>query len=34
MFQLMAMNPKTTLSVGVMLYCLPQGQAGRQVLGG
>nr|XP_003930240.2 LOW QUALITY PROTEIN: partner and localizer of BRCA2 [Saimiri boliviensis boliviensis] len=28
-FQLIAINPKTTLSVGVMLYCLPQGQAGR-----
>ncbi|KAF0882173.1 PALB2 protein, partial [Crocuta crocuta] len=30
-FQLIVINPKTTLSVGVMLYCLPQGQAGRQV---
>ncbi|XP_019505474.1 PREDICTED: partner and localizer of BRCA2 [Hipposideros armiger] len=28
-FQLLAMNPKTTLSAGVMLYCLPHGQAGR-----
>ncbi|XP_049555263.1 partner and localizer of BRCA2 isoform X12 [Orcinus orca] len=28
-FQLLVINPKTTLSVGVMLYCLPQGQAGR-----
>nr|XP_058892922.1 partner and localizer of BRCA2 isoform X3 [Kogia breviceps] len=28
-FQLIVINPKTTLSVGVMLYCLPQGQAGR-----
>nr|KAF6355672.1 partner and localizer of BRCA2 [Myotis myotis] len=28
-FQLIAINPKTALSVGVMLYCLPQGQAGR-----
>nr|XP_031543370.1 partner and localizer of BRCA2 isoform X5 [Vicugna pacos] len=25
-FQLIVINPKTTLSVGVMLYCLPQGQ--------
>ncbi|KAB1263755.1 Partner and localizer of BRCA2 [Camelus dromedarius] len=32
-FQLIVINPKTTLSVGVMLYCLPQGQAGRQVCG-
>lgn len=31
MFQLIVMNPKTALSVGVMPYCLPQGQAGRQV---
>ncbi|XP_058536634.1 partner and localizer of BRCA2 isoform X1 [Ochotona princeps] len=30
-FQLIAINPKTSLNVGVMLYCLPQGQAGRQV---
>ncbi|XP_033073630.1 partner and localizer of BRCA2 isoform X5 [Trachypithecus francoisi] len=30
-FQLIVINPKTTLSVGVMLYCLPPGQAGRQV---
>ncbi|XP_069860427.1 partner and localizer of BRCA2 isoform X1 [Dipodomys merriami] len=28
-FQLVAINPKTALSVGVLLYCLPQGQAGR-----
>ncbi|XP_026982425.1 partner and localizer of BRCA2 isoform X2 [Sagmatias obliquidens] len=28
-FQLIVINPKTTLSVGVMLYCLPHGQAGR-----
>ncbi|XP_073915575.1 partner and localizer of BRCA2 isoform X2 [Castor canadensis] len=28
-FQLMVINPKTTLNVGVLLYCLPQGQAGR-----
>ncbi|XP_045398752.1 partner and localizer of BRCA2 isoform X2 [Lemur catta] len=28
-FQLIVINPKTTLNVGVMLYCLPQGQAGR-----
>uniref|UniRef100_A0A452RQM3 Partner and localizer of BRCA2 n=1 Tax=Ursus americanus TaxID=9643 RepID=A0A452RQM3_URSAM len=28
-FQLIVMNPKTALSVGVMPYCLPQGQAGR-----
>ncbi|XP_055994893.1 partner and localizer of BRCA2 [Sorex fumeus] len=28
-FQLIVINPKTTLSMGVMLYCLPQGQAGR-----
>ncbi|XP_006148362.1 partner and localizer of BRCA2 isoform X3 [Tupaia chinensis] len=28
-FQLIAINPKTSLNVGVMLYCLPQGQAGR-----
>ncbi|XP_074178954.1 partner and localizer of BRCA2 isoform X2 [Rhinolophus sinicus] len=28
-FQLLAVNPKTTLSVGVMLYRLPHGQAGR-----
>ncbi|XP_049759992.1 partner and localizer of BRCA2 isoform X2 [Elephas maximus indicus] len=28
-FQLIVINPKTTLSVDVMLYCLPQGQAGR-----
>ncbi|XP_062036842.1 partner and localizer of BRCA2 isoform X3 [Lepus europaeus] len=28
-FQLIAVNPKTSLNVGVMLYCLPQGQAGR-----
>ncbi|XP_008566493.1 PREDICTED: partner and localizer of BRCA2 [Galeopterus variegatus] len=28
-FQLIAMNPKTTLNVGVTLCCLPQGQAGR-----
>ncbi|XP_045850031.1 partner and localizer of BRCA2 isoform X1 [Meles meles] len=28
-FQLIVINPKTTLSVGVMLYCLPQGHAGR-----
>lgn len=30
-FQLIVINPKTTLNVGVMLYCLPQGQVGRQV---
>ncbi|KAM6166297.1 partner and localizer of BRCA2 [Erethizon dorsatum] len=30
-FQLIVINPKTTLNMGVMLYCLPQGQAGRQV---
>ncbi|KAK2494042.1 hypothetical protein MC885_008057 [Smutsia gigantea] len=30
-FQLIVINPKTTLGMGVMLYCLPQGQAGRQV---
>lgn len=30
-FQLIVINPKTTLSRGVMLYCLPHGQAGRQV---
>ncbi|XP_035877271.1 partner and localizer of BRCA2 isoform X3 [Phyllostomus discolor] len=29
MFQLIVINPKTALSMGVMLYCLPQGQAGR-----
>ncbi|XP_075420733.1 partner and localizer of BRCA2 isoform X2 [Tenrec ecaudatus] len=28
-FQLSVINPRTALSVGVMLYCLPQGQAGR-----
>ncbi|XP_004442753.1 PREDICTED: partner and localizer of BRCA2 isoform X2 [Ceratotherium simum simum] len=28
-FQLIVINPKTTLSMSVMLYCLPQGQAGR-----
>ncbi|KAM5329538.1 partner and localizer of BRCA2 isoform 2-T2 [Glossophaga mutica] len=28
-FQLIAINPKTALSMAVMLYCLPQGQAGR-----
>ncbi|XP_040829132.1 partner and localizer of BRCA2 isoform X2 [Ochotona curzoniae] len=28
-FQLIAINPKTSLNVGVMLYCLPHGQAGR-----
>ncbi|XP_076997642.1 partner and localizer of BRCA2 isoform X2 [Tamandua tetradactyla] len=28
-FQLIVMNPKTALSLGVMLYCLPNGQAGR-----
>ncbi|XP_071461731.1 partner and localizer of BRCA2 isoform X3 [Marmota flaviventris] len=28
-FQLIVINPKTTLNVGMMLYCLPQGQAGR-----
>ncbi|XP_053527688.1 partner and localizer of BRCA2 isoform X1 [Artibeus jamaicensis] len=28
-FQLIVINPKTALSMGVMLYCLPQGQAGR-----
>ncbi|XP_047568617.1 partner and localizer of BRCA2 isoform X3 [Lutra lutra] len=28
-FQLIVINPKTSLSVGVMLYCLPQGHAGR-----
>lgn len=28
-FQLLAVNPKTALSVGVMLYRLPHGQAGR-----
>ncbi|KAM5131718.1 partner and localizer of BRCA2 isoform 2-T2 [Callospermophilus lateralis] len=28
-FQLIVINPKTTLNVGVMLYCLPQGWAGR-----
>ncbi|XP_059737199.1 partner and localizer of BRCA2 isoform X1 [Bos taurus] len=28
-FQLIVINPKTTLSRGVMLYCLPHGQAGR-----
>ncbi|KAM9209928.1 partner and localizer of BRCA2 isoform 2-T2 [Dugong dugon] len=28
-FQLIVINPKTTLSVDMMLYCLPQGQAGR-----
>ncbi|XP_012500430.1 PREDICTED: partner and localizer of BRCA2 isoform X1 [Propithecus coquereli] len=28
-FQLIVINPKTTLNVGVMLYCLPPGQAGR-----
>ncbi|XP_036772830.2 partner and localizer of BRCA2 isoform X1 [Manis pentadactyla] len=28
-FQLIVINPKTTLGMGVMLYCLPQGQAGR-----
>ncbi|XP_025130939.3 partner and localizer of BRCA2 isoform X3 [Bubalus bubalis] len=28
-FQLIVINPKTTLSMGVMLYCLPHGQAGR-----
>nr|KAF6490499.1 partner and localizer of BRCA2 [Molossus molossus] len=32
-FQLIAVNPKTALSVDVMLYYLPQGQAGRQVPG-
>ncbi|XP_047390002.1 partner and localizer of BRCA2 isoform X2 [Sciurus carolinensis] len=30
-FQLIVINPKTALNMGVMLYCLPQGQAGRQV---
>ncbi|XP_042639348.1 partner and localizer of BRCA2 [Orycteropus afer afer] len=28
-FQLLVINPKTSLSMGVMVYCLPQGQAGR-----
>ncbi|KAM6155587.1 partner and localizer of BRCA2-like isoform 2-T2 [Rhynchocyon petersi] len=28
-FQLMAINPRTTLSAGLMLYCLPHGQTGR-----
>ncbi|XP_012664290.2 partner and localizer of BRCA2, partial [Otolemur garnettii] len=28
-FQLVVINPKTTLNMRVMLYCLPQGQAGR-----
>ncbi|XP_037363311.1 partner and localizer of BRCA2 isoform X2 [Talpa occidentalis] len=28
-FQLIVINPKTALSMGVLLYCLPQGQAGR-----
>ncbi|XP_030740228.2 partner and localizer of BRCA2 isoform X2 [Echinops telfairi] len=28
-FQLIVINPKTTLSVRVMLYCLPRGQADR-----
>lgn len=28
-FQLIAINPMTTLSASVMLYCLPRGQAGR-----
>ncbi|XP_037659738.1 partner and localizer of BRCA2-like [Choloepus didactylus] len=28
-FQLIVMNPKTALGMGVMLYCLPHGQAGR-----
>ncbi|XP_065780579.1 partner and localizer of BRCA2 isoform X1 [Muntiacus reevesi] len=28
-FQLIVINPKTALSMGVMLYCLPHGQAGR-----
>lgn len=28
-FRLIAMNPKTTLSVGVTLCCLPRGQPGR-----
>ncbi|XP_048188046.1 partner and localizer of BRCA2 isoform X2 [Perognathus longimembris pacificus] len=32
-FQLVAINPKTALSLGVLLYCLPQEQAGRQVPG-
>ncbi|KAM5227709.1 partner and localizer of BRCA2-like [Ctenodactylus gundi] len=30
-FQLTVINPKTALTAGMMLYCLPQGQAGRQV---
>ncbi|XP_053412893.1 partner and localizer of BRCA2 isoform X2 [Nycticebus coucang] len=29
-FQLIVINPKTTLNMSVMVYCLPQGQAGRQ----
>nr|XP_044987365.1 partner and localizer of BRCA2 isoform X2 [Jaculus jaculus] len=28
-FQLMVINPKTTFNMGVLLYCLPPGQAGR-----
>ncbi|XP_006867298.1 PREDICTED: partner and localizer of BRCA2 [Chrysochloris asiatica] len=28
-FQLIVINPKTARSVGVLLYCLPPGQAGR-----
>ncbi|XP_006892694.1 PREDICTED: partner and localizer of BRCA2 [Elephantulus edwardii] len=28
-FQLIVVNPKTALSVGMMLYCLPHGQTGR-----
>lgn len=28
-FQLLVINPKTAQSVGVLLCCLPQGQAGR-----
>ncbi|XP_036081349.1 partner and localizer of BRCA2 isoform X4 [Rousettus aegyptiacus] len=30
-FRLIAMNPKTTLSAGVALCCLPRGQPGRRV---
>ncbi|XP_038618882.1 partner and localizer of BRCA2 isoform X2 [Tachyglossus aculeatus] len=28
-FQMIAINPRTALSIGVMPYCLPHGQAGR-----
>uniref|UniRef100_F6W8Y9 Partner and localizer of BRCA2 n=1 Tax=Ornithorhynchus anatinus TaxID=9258 RepID=F6W8Y9_ORNAN len=28
-FQMIAINPRTALSIGVMAYCLPHGQAGR-----